>query len=213
MATYRSCAWWGQPAWGAASPAKPLRLLRMHRRDPPPLRVRPASGDTRAWARGGPSPVRRRSADVTAVLGFRAKQGAARAGRNARHRTKAGLSLRDWIPRNDSLSDRPSTGGVRLLRLRGCSSDNLTWVVTALRKSARDCSVADRRGHRLCRARCPANWAALLRLARCTRLVNPGGSAPIRAERQRDGGWRRLLVPQEAAANPRRSRTRAVRPQ
>src|ERR1035437_5261971 len=31
-------------AWGAASPAKPLRLLRMHRRNPPPLRVRSASG-------------------------------------------------------------------------------------------------------------------------------------------------------------------------
>jgi hypothetical protein len=50
---------------------------------------------------------------------------------------------------------------VRLLGLRGCWSDNLTSVVVPLRRSVRDCSVVDRRGCCLCRARRPANWAEL----------------------------------------------------
>ena len=75
-------------------------------------------------------------------------------------------------PRQEQQRRRRRTGEARLLLLRGCSSDNLTSVVTALRKSARDCSVADRRGRCLCRAGCPANWAPLLH--------KPGG-APCRS--------------------------------
>jgi hypothetical protein len=49
--------------------------------------------------------------------------------------------------------DRPSEGGVRLPRLRGCSTDSLTPGRRALRKSARDCTVADRGDQCLCGAR------------------------------------------------------------
>jgi hypothetical protein len=103
-------------------------------------RLTPRTGRTRVHARRG---CLRKGAILHA---------AGRALLAARSRSE---TSRAWSRREFSLFVKPEVSFLA----------SVTLACRALRKSARDCSVADRRRQCLCRARCPANWAALVRLA------------------------------------------------
>ena len=94
-------------------------------------------------------------------LGIRAKESSAHTSRNARHRTKAGLSLRDWIRRKAAASPRVPPGRQRSSasqRMVGAWYGQRRWKRSAVRcavsgrshprrsVTGRDCLVAYAKG-------------------------------------------------------------------